>query len=222
MRDFVQYIASQMDLQPKKRFMFGIVGAPGSGKSTLASHLVIELNAYFEEPTAVIVPMDGFHLPNAILDRRNLRHLKGVPETFDAQGFVTLLAKLRQSPLTETRCPSFDRSLDEPSPESIVVKAHQKVIVVEGNYLLLQHEPWKQIGACLDEIWFLDVPSDVIMPRLIHRHVLGGRSEEGALEKVEGTDLPNAKLIEASRSHATRVLKLGDDGSFILDLSSTV
>lgn len=222
MREFVEHIASQVESHPDKRFMLGLVGAPGSGKSTLASHLVSELNAYFEEPTAVMVPMDGYHLTNAILEQRNLRPLKGIPETFDAQSFVNLLAELRQTPAIEVRCPAFDRSLDEPSPAAIVVEAQRKIVVIEGNYLLLEQEPWQQIAALLDETWYLDVPTEILVPRLIERHVLGGRSPAGAREKVEGTDLPNGRLVEASRSRATRILRLGDDGFFVLGLSSSL
>ncbi len=222
MREFVEHIASQVESQPDKRFMLGLVGAPGSGKSTLASHLVSELNAYFEEPTAVVVPMDGYHFSNAILEQRNLRALKGIPETFDAHSFLNLLAELRQTPAIEVRCSSFDRSLDEPSPAAITVEPQRKIIVIEGNYLLLQQEPWQQIAGLLDETWYLDVPTEILLPRLIERHVVGGRSPEGALEKVEGTDLPNGRLIEASRCRATRILKLGDDGFFVLDLSSSL
>ena len=111
------------------RFLFGVAGSPGSGKSTLAEHLGAELGA-------PVVQMDGFHLPNAELDASGLRDVKGAPETFDAQAFVELVGSLRD-PSRPVRCPAFDRTADEPVADQVCVAPSDSVVIIEGNYLLL-------------------------------------------------------------------------------------
>lgn len=221
MLELVNYILQKSADKPAgERFMLGIVGFPGAGKSTLACNLVDEINracannvkaneeitAAVRKDVAAVVPMDGFHLPNRILDERKLRPLKGIPETFDGEGFVSLLHELRKTPAGRVPVPGFDRTLDEPSPGAIVVEPHHRILVVEGNYLLLRDAPWFQCSTILDEVWFLDVSYDTIRPRLIERHVLGGRTEDGAIEKMESTDLRNARLIEQTKQYATRII----------------
>src|ERR1700737_4192673 len=112
------------DAQTKRgtgRYILGIVGAPGAGKTTLAERLVQEINAVAKRPIAAGVPMDGFHLSNAILDERNLRPLKGIPDTFDALGLVRLPGALHGTPLPPVKCPAFDRKFDEPTSDAITV-----------------------------------------------------------------------------------------------------
>jgi pantothenate kinase len=208
MDELIKGIAAKTrDMTPGHRYIVGIVGFPGAGKSTLAERLVRELNALADAGVkAQLVPMDGFHLPNAVLDERGLRPLKGIPETFDGEGFVKLMKDLRAVPAARVGVPGFDRSLDEPTRDAIIVEPHHNVLVVEGNYLLVQEHPWSEVRTLLDEAWFLDVEIDTIIPRLMERHVLGGRSPEAAREKMESTDLRNARLIEKTRPFATRVV----------------
>lgn len=199
-------LSKAADVPSGHRYMTGIVGFPGAGKSTLAERLVDALNKAAPGDMARVVPMDGFHLPNAVLEKRNLRPLKGIPETFDGEGFVKLLKALREVPAARVGVPGFDRTLDEPTPDATIVEPHHKLLVVEGNYLLVPEHPWEQVRELLDEVWYLDVAIDTIIPRLIERHVLGGRTPEAAREKMESTDLRNARLIAKTRPYATRVV----------------
>ncbi len=186
-----------------KRFVVGIVGFPGAGKSTLAEELVKSLNTIFSsQQKAQLLPMDGYHLPNEILDKLGLRAFKGIPDTFDAGGFIQLLAKIKQSPLQILKAPVFDRSIDGSIEDAIEIGMDVKVIVTEGNYLLLEDGEWRQIAELLDDSWFLDTSIESIRPRLIARHVKGGRSLDAAIAKVESTDLPNALIIAKSRPRA--------------------
>jgi pantothenate kinase len=169
--------------------------------------LVDRINAGSQpECPAIVVPMDGYHLSNSRLAEMNLLDLKGIPETFDARGFVELLRRLRTITDENVYAPLFDRSVEASIEDAIVIKPSHTFCVVEGNYLLLQTEPWAQCKQFFDEIWFVDSTLEEILPRLLQRHIEGGRSEAAGREKVESTDLPNARLIHESKTLADRLV----------------
>ena len=180
------------------RYLFGIAGPPGSGKSTLAQLLGDDLGA-------PVVPMDGFHLPNAVLRERGQLDVKGAPETFAAAEFVGLVSALRD-PSRVMACPTFDRTIDEPVADRIRVAPDDVVVVVEGNYLLLDRPPWSSLSALFDAIAYLDVPGDVRFRRLVDRHVEFGRNREDAEAFVLRSDAVNAALVEASRQRADLII----------------
>lgn len=222
MRPLVNYLKERCSKQADQRFLVGIVGVPGAGKSTLAQRLVDAVNQEYEQPVAVCVPMDGYHLPNSVLDARNLRVLKGVAETFDGEGFVSLLGKLRQDDGSSVVCPTFDRSIDASVEDGLVVESGHRIIVIEGNYLLLPRHPWDRIPSLLNEIWYLDVDEQIIKPRLLDRHILGGRSAQDAQQKMDSTDLPNARLIKECRTLADKIVLQMGEGYVISALNSAV
>jgi len=180
------------------RFLLGLAGPPGSGKSTLATRLGDELGA-------PVVPMDGFHRPNAELVASGLRDVKGAPETFDASAFVELVRSLRD-PSRTIRCPAFDRIIDEPVAGQLSVAPHDSVVIIEGNYLLLDQEPWSSLSGLLDATAFLDVPPPLRIARLVARHIEFGRDRADAIDFAQGSDAANAVLVEASRSRADLVV----------------
>lgn len=190
--------------------MLGIAGAPASGKSMFAASLVDAINEAAGHHVAIVVPMDGFHLSNEELKRRKLLHLKGVPETFDAQGYVNCIEELSTQLSRPIYCPLFNRVIEASVPRKIVVKPEDRIVVSEGNYLLLDQEPWNKLRNLFDEIWFLEADESEIMPRLMERHVAAGRTRQAAQEKMDSTDLPNAKLIEATKTRADRIIKLSE------------
>jgi pantothenate kinase len=192
----------------KPRFLLGITGPPAAGKSTFATVLGEAINELVGWTAAVAVSMDGFHLPNAILESRGLRAIKGMPVTFDAVAFLALLMQLRQDPPNSVWCPIFDRTLDEAVAHSLEVPAWARIIIVEGNYLLLDDPPWNQVRPLFDQIWYLDVPMNVMIQRLLERHIAGGRTEREAMDKIVGTDLENARLIARTRAFADRILRV--------------
>jgi pantothenate kinase len=195
------------------RFILGIVGIPASGKSSLATQLADCLNRLEGKSVAIVVPKDGFHLANAVLDARGLRAKKGIPETFDAQGFVHLVERLRSHPAETIWCPSFDRQLDASVEGAIEVNSSHRVVIVEGNYLLLNISPWDEVRSKLDQVWYVDIPREVSYKRLMQRHLASGRSEQQVIEKIESTDMPNADLIEKTRERATRIVRLKENSS---------
>ena len=187
------------------RLLLGIVGYPGAGKSTLAEALVSQVNARSARESAVVVPMDGYHYSNEKLTDMGLLPLKGIPSTFDAASFVALLKEIRAN-RSSVFAPRFDRSIEASIENAIEVKPEDRLIVVEGNYLLLNEEPWLRIREILDEVWFIDTTFDVINPRLIARHRDGGKDLDAARKKVDSTDMPNARIIENTKKFADRLV----------------
>ena len=179
------------------RRLLGLAGPPGSGKSTLAARLVAQLG-----PLAALVPMDGFHLAQAELERLGRADRKGAPDTFDAAGYVSLLRRLRsQAPDETVYAPVFRREIEEPVAGAIPVPPQVRLVVTEGNYLLLDG-PWAPVRGLLDQSWFVATPDAARLDWLLSRHMAFGRSREAALAWIAATDTPNARLIEATRDHA--------------------
>ncbi|TLM83083.1 nucleoside/nucleotide kinase family protein [Pseudarthrobacter sp. NamE5] len=189
-------------LVPGARVILGIAGAPGSGKSTFADRI----RQQFGPGQAVVVPMDGFHLGNAIIDGTPLRQRKGAMDTFDAGGYLSLLRRLVRRDEPVVYAPEFRRTLDEPVAASIAVPAEVPLVITEGNYLLMEQEPWKDIRAQLDEVWFVDTPQDLRLSRLVDRHVSFGMDRAAAEAWANGPDEANAVLIQATRPAADRVI----------------
>ncbi len=192
---------------PNARRFLGITGNPASGKSTLAQELAATVNRRVDGDVAVVVPMDGFHLPNAVLHERGLYPLKGIPATFDARGFILLLQRLHERPYRRVGAPSFDHEQHDPVHDGISIQPSHRLIVIEGNYLLHDEPPWDRVRPLLDEVWYVDAPRGVVAQRLLERHMRAGRSQEDAEQKIASTDIPNVEIIERTRPRADRIIE---------------
>jgi pantothenate kinase len=185
------------------RQLLGIAGAPGAGKSTLAERLVAAVG-----PTARLVPMDGFHLAQSELVRLGRQERKGAPDTFDVNGFVSVLRRLRRLEPTSVWAPAFRRDLEEPVAGAIEVPPEVRLVVTEGNYLLLRDEPWEEVRTLLHEIWFLDLDAELRLRRLTARHEAYGKSPEQARAWALGSDEANAALVSGTAGRADLVVRL--------------
>lgn len=198
------------------RVILAIAGVPGSGKSTLARALAIHLNraqpgnpiGKAQPPYAVTLGLDAFHLPNARLQTLGLTDRKGSPPTFDSQGYLKLLDTCRD-PKRTLDLPSYDRRLHEPvytgKPEDRAGPA-TRIVITEGNYLLMDMLPWTTIDDLADPRMFLETPPDHARNWLIRRHIAVGRSMAEAITRVEENDAVNAKLVLERSRHADRVV----------------
>ncbi|MFI0241485.1 nucleoside/nucleotide kinase family protein [Streptomyces sp. NPDC016845] len=187
------------------RRVLGIAGPPGAGKSTLAGAVVDALAG-----PAALVPMDGFHLADAELDRLGRADRKGAPDTFDAYGYAALLARLRAPHAGETvYAPSFERALEQPLAGALPVPPGTPLIVTEGNYLLLDEAPWSTaVRPLLDEVWWVAVDETVRVDRLIARHIAFGKSPRAARDWVLRSDEANAHRVASGRARADVVVDL--------------
>lgn len=183
------------------RVVLGITGPPGAGKSTLTSALLAALGH-----DAAHLPMDGFHLADVQLDRLGLRDRKGAPETFDVDGYVAALRRLHDEPDRTLYVPGFERDLEQPVAAAIAIPPSARLVVTEGNYLLLPSGGWERVRPLLDEVWFVEVDDDVRRQRLARRHEEFGKSPGAARAWVERVDEPNARAITATRDRADLVI----------------
>ena len=197
-----ELIARADDLIARGGRLLGIAGPPGVGKSTVAADLV----EHFGD-RARLLPMDGFHLADDELTRRGSLSRKGAPDTFDVDGYVTALQRVRarRAPVL---VPRFDRHLEAAIAGSICIDPEVDLVVTDGNYLLIDVDPWRAVAPLLDERWLLEIDDEVRVKRLVARHVAHGRSAEAAARWVADVDEANAALVRQMSTGADLVVRL--------------
>jgi len=176
-----------------QRFVIALAGPPGVGKSTLSGALVNEFNRRGEG--AAIVPMDGFHFDNAVLEARGHLSRKGAPFTFDADGYAALLRRLRTEPNCDIAVPVFDRALDLARAGGNIITPEHRFLIAEGNYLLLDQPGWAQMAGLFDLTVMLTAGLGELRLRLIDRWLGYGLDPEQALARAQSNDIPNAELV---------------------------
>lgn len=186
------------------RVIVGIAGAPGVGKSTLVAALAEELNARRPGST-VVVPLDGFHLAASVIAGDDRAERRGAPDTFDPAGYAHLMQRIRADEEPEVYTPVFSRDIEDPVAAGVLVAQHHRIVLTEGNYLLLDEPAWRRARACMDAVWFLDVDADLRRQRLLERHLRFGKTRERAEAFALGSDERNAQLIDATRGWADMV-----------------
>lgn len=185
------------------RFIVAIAGPPGAGKSTVSDALREALLA--QGQSAEILPMDGFHMDNGLLEARGLLAVKGAPETFDVRGFLDIVTAVRKAD-QEVLVPVFDRSREIAIASARAIAADTRFILVEGNYLLLNEQPWTRLDGCFDYTIFIGPDADVLTQRLTQRWVDIGMDADGLAHKLYGNDLPNGdRVVKNSRPADLRV-----------------
>lgn len=180
------------------RVIIGIAGKPGAGKSTLVEFLARN----YPGDDCAVVPMDGFHLSNLVLKSLSRDGRKGAPDTFDTQGFISLLRRIRDEEEANIYFPIFDRSIEESISAQGVIKPQTRLIITEGNYLLLDSSGWADVKPLLDESWFLEIDDRIRLERLIARHESFGKDSEAARTWAQGSDERNAEKVLSTKFSA--------------------
>ena len=191
-----------------ERLVVGLVGAPGSGKSSIAEQLKTDLKA--AGVFAGLVAMDGFHLSNAVLDELGRRNRKGAPDTFDVEGYLATLDRVRADGAPQVFAPAYRRDLHESVAAGSIVSG-TGVVVTEGNYLALETRGWGAARERIDLLIHIDVPEEVLVLRLINRHEEFGKNPLAAGHWVRTVDLPNARLIASSVHRCDEVWREPED-----------
>jgi pantothenate kinase len=184
-----------------KRYIVAIAGPPASGKTTLTRNLCDNINSQVNSSLCITVPMDGFHLSNEKLNQMDMRHVKGAPLTFDAKGFVELIQRIRLDN-DAVAIPEFDRELDAVVFGDQSVDPDHRIIIVEGNFILLDEAPWDQLKAMFDLSVMLIPEEQTLEKRLISRWENYNHSEEEAKVRAFSNDIPNAKYVLANSMQA--------------------
>jgi pantothenate kinase len=185
------------------RTVLGIAGGPGVGKSTLATQLVAALG-----PDAAYVPMDGFHMKHAKLEALGTAADKGMPHTFEAAAFADFLTVLKAA-TSPMNGPGYSRKIEDVVDDAFAIPATAKLLVVEGNYLLLAMAPWWRVKPLLDRAVFIEVPRETVRERLMKRHAEEGLfTAERNRAHIERVDLPNYDVVMRSKPRADVTIEL--------------
>ena len=171
----------------KNRYFIALSGPPASGKSTISEKLVKDLT--LKGHNSSILQMDGFHYDDQILKQKSLLLKKGAPETFDVMGFLNFLFRLQNE--NEVAIPIFDRSLELSRSSAVIISKETRVVIVEGNYILLKTQPWRELHKFFNSTIMINTKHEILEKRLIERWRSFNIPEEEIKQKVFENDLPN-------------------------------
>lgn len=198
--------ALERQISPAKRVVIALAGPPGSGKSTAAQKVVELLNQTQQEPWAQLLPMDGFHYSQQVLDgfpnKVEAYARRGADWTFDAAGLLKFVRHLRSFNTNSTeviRAPGFDHSLKDPTLDAIAIGPETSLVILEGSWLLLDLEPWREIASLVDDTWYIDVDPKLARLRIAQRHVQAGIEPDlaRALVRADANDMINGARIQS-------------------------
>jgi len=189
--DLLTLLNKQIDNHSTSRYFIALSGAPGSGKSTVSEKLVGDLNTVGHKSR--ILQMDAFHYDDQILKEKNLLLKKGAPETFDVMGLLNFINRLEKE--SEVVIPVFDRSLELSRSSAVIISDDIKVVIVEGNYLLLKSHPWRELHKFFNSTIIVNCDERILEERLIKRWENFNLSKEIINQKVYENDLPNGVYV---------------------------
>ena len=191
----------------QQRYLLGIAGKPGAGKSTFTEFLKSQIASQ----SIAILPMDGFHMSNEKLVELGRRDRKGAPDTFEIEQFANTLQEVKSGHGQSIRFPVFDRESESSIQDAGLIAPNTTLVVVEGNYLLLEQGEWRSVRTIFDETWYLETPEELRLERLIARHIRYGKTPQEARTWALGSDETNAQIIGATANLADYIVELSEN-----------
>ena len=221
---FLPFLKKTAELKKEKgrRVLVMVAAPPGAGKTTLLSFLSrMSMETEGVSPVRV-VGMDGFHRRQAYLlshctvrngKRIPLVEVKGAPETFDLEKLTEAVKKVASG----EKClwPAYDRMLHDPVENAVTVDGD--IVLLEGNYLLLDEEGWRDLKSFADYTVSIRAGEDLLRARLIDRRMKTGVDRAHATRFVDFSDMPNARLCLQKTLPADLRLSIGPDGDYRAD-----
>lgn len=184
---------------------------PGTGKSTLTTFWEYLCAQDPALPELQTLPMDGFHHYNDWLEAHQLRGVKGAPATYDVDKLAQALARIRRG---EGNWPQYDRQRHDPVEDAIAVTA--PLVIVEGNWLLLDDPRWQAVRQYCDFSIFIRAPQSALTARLVARKMAGGLSRAQAEDFFQRTDGPNVVTVLTHSLAADVTLIMDESGKLSL------
>ena len=188
----------------KARVILAIAGPPASGKSTLAKNISEYFNLK-QKSFASILPLDGFHYDDTYLVPAGLRDRKGAIQTFDFGGFYHTVKRLYDRNEKEVAVPIFDRKIEIARAGARIINSDIPLIIVEGNYLLINLYPWSKLKSFFDVKIFLNIPKKILHKRSFDRWYNLKKSEIKLSKKLHENDINNGEFI-FDKSHGADYL----------------
>jgi pantothenate kinase len=201
-------ILSKVNVNTSNRFIVGIAGGPGSGKSAFAVKLKELINSKSTKSKSgltQIFPLDGFHRKNSELESSGLISVKGAPETFDVEGYISMLKRIKLG--ENLKAPIYSREAHDVIDNALPIEPYHKIVITEGNYLFADMEGWCEIKDIIDLKIYINAAKGVCEKRLLERHMRGGKTEAEALKKIRKVDMKNFDLIAQTIRYADKVIK---------------
>ncbi len=194
------------------RLMVAVAGPPGAGKSTFVQTLAARLNNASEfGRSCAILAMDGYHYDDIYLNQKGWRDRKGAPHTFDVGGLASILGRLRKNQESGVAVPIFDRKIEIARAGAQVIEQSVKIVLVEGNYLLLDQSPWRDLSQYFDLSVMIEAPREVLGARLRQRWAGSALSPAEIEHKVQDNDLKNVDLVLSASRAADYYVLTGSD-----------
>jgi putative kinase len=210
-------VAALGAVRPGRREIVAVAGPPGSGKSAFATALTAVINAMAGMEAAALVGLDGWHYPNEYLDNHAierageavpLRRIKGAPETYDQDGIRAFLS--RAGAARRLAYPLYSRELHDPIPGAGAIGNGQRIVVLEGNYWLLDEAPWNSYWRLFDLRIFLTAEPGDLLPGLRQRHLRGGKDPDFVEQHLLINDVPNIERVLGHSGPADVLVRKAD------------
>lgn len=217
-KPFLRKLTELQGLTDRKIVAY-LAAPPATGKTTIAQFLekLSRENPMFTNIRAL--GMDGFHYDSEYLKKNKIlrdgqeilmNDIKGAPETFDVDAMQIKLREVRQD---GTEWNIYDRVIHDVVHNALNVE--DDIILVEGNYFLLNEPRWTNIRVLADYTVFIKAAPELLKERLITRKMKSGLTREQAENFYYNSDSKNVERVLKNSARANETWELQADGDYL-------